>query len=1432
MAEAAGTTVSLKLLIQAVDKASKTVGLIQKQLNEASKASKDFSTQSDAANKKTKKGFDDVGKSVTTLGQKIAKAEEATRNFGKIGLKLTGFAASVAAPFALALKSSSDFEASMSKVLAVTDGAAGKFEELKNVAGELGRTTKFTAREAAEGMTYLGQAGFDATEVISGIGPSLTLAIAAAVDLGQAANIASNVLSGMRLPISELTNVVDVMAKTAAESNAELLDMADAMSYAGPVAAATGVSMEELASLVGILGNAGIQGSRAGTALRGTLFALTAPSDKAKEALKDLGVQINYNADGSLDLIGVFHDLAAAGLSAGDANQIFGRYATAAVLAINGQIDAMDRMLESNYAAAGAAQEMADIMHHNLHGAFTELTSALDGLKRAFGDALLAPMTHALHSMASLVTAATELAQELPVTVSVIGFFAKALVSITTALAGVAFAIAAVNGALKFLQLEISKTAKAFVVGKIVATRAAIISLGTSIRTWTGIVTVARAAWEAFTGSIKKLILIMKTHWIIAVITAIAALVLVMVEWYKRTDKQIKQNRKLAAELSAVNENINKQVETLKNLEVGTRKYEANASKLRKELFRLAETQEELSEEAIAAAESIDSLTGEFNDGGEALRKFQEASKALELEAIKNQVDLLSRKMREATGNASLLNQATVGLAIGIRSVFAAITGGDITKPFMDARKEAEKFEKSIKSAAGEFINRMRVYEDVDMTASFDEMYFFFTEVQGMTDETARVFVAKFQEMQDAARDTAETSKELEQLDLSKITSRVDESIQNIEELGRAYENTVQISERASAAVRAGGSKEEAKAAYDARIKVNKDLIAAEKQLNLELAAMKKGLAEKTKETYDKDLEDLERRNKLGFLKEWEYNQGKADIEAKFSADQLKNIDTILEYALNSKARELTIYTSLEKEKKSLGRETVRNSKAAADERIIHANQIKDAVIKIEQDIATATAELQGDEKVKIAAEQEQEIANLRKQAADIGIKDEELLAKAIAAIKAKYRRQELEYNQTILEAQQDAEVSAAQRRADAVADKLEEAFSKRQISPEDYVNTATEAQTQAIDKEIEVLQQRLEYAQNILNDEPLVIQIKAEMEELGDEKASIEEEKAQKLRDAQLAAQAQELQMQQRLAQGDLDNMNLRNSTQEEMIAKKLEIMDKGFQQELIQMDQAGAKSVEVERRKQQQITKLAEEGRDLRIEAMKADFDLYAQMAGKASSAFGDLYEASGKEVKEFFYLQKAAKIAETIMSTQSSAMTAYEAGPYAGPVLAALVYAQGAAAIAKITAQKLAEGGLVGGTSPHAKADNVPAWLTAKEYVHPVDTVSHYGVGVMNAIRKKLIPREVFTGYSVPVQKAPRIARRHFASGGQVESSKATGAGGMKNMGEDTKKDQSIQIVNVIDPSVMEQYIASTSGKNVLFNVLRSNAYELNNVLASEM
>lgn len=145
---------------------------------------------------------------------------------------------------------------------------------LKATARELSAVTQFSATQAAQGMEFLGRAGFKTTDIISAMPGLLDLAAAGALELGRAADIASNVLSGFQLQAKESNRVSDILALTAASANTNVEQLGDAMSYVAPVAAAFSKSVEETSAALGILGNAGIQASSAGTGLRGILANL------------------------------------------------------------------------------------------------------------------------------------------------------------------------------------------------------------------------------------------------------------------------------------------------------------------------------------------------------------------------------------------------------------------------------------------------------------------------------------------------------------------------------------------------------------------------------------------------------------------------------------------------------------------------------------------------------------------------------------------------------------------------------------------------------------------------------------------------------------------------------------------------------------------------------------------------------------------------------------------------------------------------------------------------------------------------------------------------------------------------------------------------------------------------------------------------------
>lgn len=219
-----------------------------------------------------------------------------------------------------------------------------------------------------------------------------------------------------------------------------------------------------------------------------------------------------------------------------------------------------------------------------------------------------------------------------------------------------------------------------------------------------------------------------------------------------------------------------------------------------------------------------------------------------------------------------------------------------------------------------------------------------------------------------------------------------------------------------------------------------------------------------------------------------------------------------------------------------------------------------------------------------------------------------------------------------------------------------------------------------------------------------------------------------------------------------------------------------------------------------------------------MQARLTLARETFGGTASAFEDLYELTGKKQKEWFYLAKAASIAEATISTASGIMKAYEQMGAYGSVGAALVAVQGAIQIAKISSTGLAEGGIVPGHSPNNKADNIPARLTAGEYVQPVDTVKHYGIGVMEALRKRVIPREALFNAGI---KASNIAKFRYAEGGGVPN--------INNpIAESPQKKEEITIVNYTDRQELLSALSTSDGINAIVNVISANRERITRVL----
>jgi TP901 family phage tail tape measure protein len=279
-----------------------------------------------------------------------------------------------------------NFQQEMSTVKAITGATGAEFQNLSGMARELGATTRFSASEAAQGMTFLARAGFETGEVMESIDDTLRLAQAGALDLGSAADIASNVLKGFRLETDQAARVVDVLAKAANSSNTDVRQLGDAMKLVAPIAAGVGVEIEEATAAVGALSDAGLQATLAGTGLRRVISELESPSRKTRNLLTQMGLSAEEVKVSQVGLTSALKALADAGIDTGQALELFGDRGGPAFEVLKEAIPDVQKMTEELKNADGTAKDIADTMDDNLNGSLLALKSAAQEVVLAFGD--------------------------------------------------------------------------------------------------------------------------------------------------------------------------------------------------------------------------------------------------------------------------------------------------------------------------------------------------------------------------------------------------------------------------------------------------------------------------------------------------------------------------------------------------------------------------------------------------------------------------------------------------------------------------------------------------------------------------------------------------------------------------------------------------------------------------------------------------------------------------------------------------------------------------------------------------------------------------------------------------------------------------------------------------------------------------------------
>ncbi|MGG1339781.1 phage tail tape measure protein [Bacillus toyonensis] len=326
------------------------------------------------------RGFSNVGRMAGSMGAAVGTSAIAIG--GMAGMALGAGAALVGI-----VSAGANFEQVMSKVAAVSGASGSEMKQLQAQAKELGATTQFSATQAGEGMMYLAQAGFKTNDILTAMPGMLDLAAAGALDLGTAADIASNIMSGFGLKADKATHTADVLAKAAADANTDVTEMGEAMKYAAGTAHTVGFTMEETSAAMMAMSNSGLKGSVAGQAFATSLGRLAKPTKEMQKVMDALNLTF-FDQQGKIKplptMIKELEDKTSsmtAQQKSATLTTLFGAEAyknwAALLQAGSGYLAENTKALEN---ADGAARKMADTMTNNLKGKWDEFTSALEGL--------------------------------------------------------------------------------------------------------------------------------------------------------------------------------------------------------------------------------------------------------------------------------------------------------------------------------------------------------------------------------------------------------------------------------------------------------------------------------------------------------------------------------------------------------------------------------------------------------------------------------------------------------------------------------------------------------------------------------------------------------------------------------------------------------------------------------------------------------------------------------------------------------------------------------------------------------------------------------------------------------------------------------------------------------------------------------------------
>lgn len=389
---------------------------------------------------KTQKAIDGISKAQNRLNRVNANIKKNSSGLANQAVGVAGLALS----FKAALQPAINFEQSMKDLEAVAFGSADatvpvaeNMKLLSEQAKNLGASTAFSASQAAEGQIYLAKAGFKTNQIIATMPALLDLASASGTELGRTSDILSDLIGAFGMKAKDSGKLADVMAAATSSANVDMETLFETLKVAAPIGIAAGQSMEGITTATALLGNVGIKGSMAGTALKNAFVNLASPAADGAKTLKKLGIATQDSAGNMLPMEQIMLNLGkkAKNLSQVDRikvfDSVFGKIAMAGALNLEKAVTSgdFDKMLTNLQNSSGVAKKMATIRMDSTSGSITQLMSAVEGLTISIGSTL----TPILRTTANVITQLTvpfqSLIQNNKEIIELVGVFAGIMIA-------------------------------------------------------------------------------------------------------------------------------------------------------------------------------------------------------------------------------------------------------------------------------------------------------------------------------------------------------------------------------------------------------------------------------------------------------------------------------------------------------------------------------------------------------------------------------------------------------------------------------------------------------------------------------------------------------------------------------------------------------------------------------------------------------------------------------------------------------------------------------------------------------------------------------------------------------------------------------------------------------------------------------------------